>query len=331
MFERLFDGSLMPHGHCLLWRWDLLFLHLGGDIMTVIAYALIPFGIFYFLSKRQDIKFDGLAVLFACFIAFCGASHLAGIINIWHGYYFIEGAIKFATGTVSIATAYFLWKLMPVFINIPSVSMLKQRNEELEQLRAELEETNRSLEEKVKERTMQLEQQANTDAVTGVASRFCIMETLNHNCRLFDRYGRGFSILMIDVDHFKEVNDTHGHQAGDEVLSIMAECVSNNIRLVDAIGRYGGEEFLVILPETPQNIAIDIAERIRKGVEMLSLPSEIQITCSVGVSTMRKGMKDDGLINQADLALYTAKRSGRNQVVVFEEGMSDSLQNTSIT
>ncbi|MCB4437421.1 GGDEF domain-containing protein [Alteromonas sp. McT4-15] len=331
MFDRLFDGSLMPHGHCLLWRWDLLFLHLGGDLMTVVAYSVIPLGIFYFLYKRKDIKFDGLAALFACFIAFCGLSHLAGIVNIWNGYYFIEGAIKFATGFVSIVTAYYLWKLMPVFINIPSITMLEERNKALEELRAQLEEANHSLEEKVKERTLELEQQANTDAVTGVASRFCIMETLNHNCGLFERYGRPFSILMIDVDHFKDVNDTHGHQAGDEVLSLMAECISNNIRSVDAIGRYGGEEFLVILPETPQSIAIDLAERIRIGVEKLSLPFEIEVTCSVGVSTMTHGMSDDGLVSQADHALYTAKRSGRNQVVVFKEGMSEGLQNSSAT
>ncbi len=319
MFDRLFDGSLMPHGHCLLWRWDLLFLHLGGDLMTVIAYSLIPFGIFYFLRKRQDLKFDGLAVLFASFIAFCGASHLAGLINIWHGYYFIEGMIKFATGIVSLVTAYFLWRLMPAFINIPSVKLLKQRNEELEHLRAQLEETNRSLEAKVKQRTLELERQANTDAVTGVASRFSIMNTLDRCYISYQRYFRPFSILMVDVDHFKHVNDNHGHQAGDEVLARMAKCISGSIRAADTVGRYGGEEFLVILPETPQSPAIELAERIRKSVEALDLPNDILITCSIGVSTITKGISDDDLISQADHALYTAKGAGRNQVVVFDK------------
>ena len=319
MLGRLFDGSLMPHGHCLLWRWDLLFLHLGGDVMTGIAYSLIPFGIFYFLRKRKDLEFDGLAVLFACFIAFCGASHLAGIVNVWHGYYFIEGAIKFATGLVSIVTAYYLWKLMPVFISIPSISLLKQQNQELESLKAQLEETNRSLEEKVKERTLQLEMQANTDPVTGVASRFAIMETLSANVQTFERYDRSFSILMIDVDHFKEVNDSHGHQAGDDVLASLAKSISSNIRTVDRVGRYGGEEFLVVLPETSEVAATELAERIRIAVENLLLPFDISITCSVGVSGIEKGISGDGLISRADHALYSAKRAGRNQVVVFDE------------
>lgn len=323
MLDRLFDGSLMPHGHCLLWRWDLLLLHLGGDFMTVIAYSLIPFGIFYFLHKRKDLKFDGLAALFACFIAFCGASHLAGMVNVWHGYYFIEGAIKFATGLVSIVTAYYLWKLMPVFINIPSIALLKQRNEELEILRAQLEETNRSLEEKVKERTLQLEIQANTDAVTGVASRFAIMEALSTSVQTFERYHRSFSILMVDVDHFKEVNDSHGHQAGDEVLAELAKCISSNIRSVDIVGRYGGEEFLVVLPETPEEAATELAERIRLAVESLLLPFDISITCSVGVSGIVKGISGDGLISRADHALYSAKRAGRNKVIVFDKNKTN--------
>ncbi|MFS1703886.1 GGDEF domain-containing protein [Alteromonas sp. AMM-1] len=324
MFDRLFDGSLMPHGHCLLWRWDLLFLHLGGDLMTVVAYSLIPFGIVYFLRKRKDLKFDGLAALFAGFIAFCGASHLAGVINIWHGYYFVEGMIKFATGLVSIVTAFFLWKLMPTFISIPSLGMLKQRNEELERLRAQLEETNRSLEEKVKERTAMLEKQANTDAVTGVASRFAIMNTLSRSYITYQRYYRPFSILMVDVDHFKHVNDNHGHQAGDEVLAALAHCISETIRATDKVGRYGGEEFLVVLPETPQGAAVELAERVRKNIEQLALPQNISITCSIGVATITKDTTDDGLITQADKALYSAKHAGRNQVVVFDKNQFTS-------
>jgi len=197
MLDRIIDGSLMPHGHCLLWRWDLLFLHLGGDLLTVMAYSLIPFGIFYFLHKRKDLNFNGIAMLFGGFISLCGASHLAGLINVWHGYYFIEGVIKFSTGVISIVTAVCLWRLMPTLISIPSIDMLKQRNAELESLRTELEEANKSLEEKVKQRTQELERQANTDTVTGVASRFAIMDRLSRCYLEYQRYHRPFSILMM--------------------------------------------------------------------------------------------------------------------------------------
>ena len=143
------------------------------------------------------------------------------------------------------------------------------------------------------------------------------METLSANVQTFERYHRSFSILMIDVDHFKEVNDSHGHQAGDEVLAELAKCISSNIRSIDIVGRYGGEEFVVVLPETPEEAATELAERIRLAVENLLLPFDITITCSVGVSGIEKGISGDGLISRADHALYSAKRAGRNQVVVF--------------
>ena len=323
MLDRIFDGSLMPHGHCLLWRWDLLFLHLGGDLLTVMAYSLIPFGIFYFIHKRKDLNFNGIALLFAAFIAFCGASHLAGLINVWHGYYFIEGVIKFATGVISIVTAVCLWRLMPTLINIPSIDMLKQRNTELENLRAELEESNKSLEEKVKQRTLELERQANTDTVTGIASRFAIMDRLSRCYMAYQRYHHPFSILMIDVDHFKDINDNHGHQTGDKVLHDLALCIEDNIRKTDSVGRYGGEEFLVILPETPAEQACELADRIRIAVEAMTLNDDIIITCSIGVATISRGISDDGLISQADKALYKAKNAGRNQVVSYTKKIAN--------
>ncbi|NVK57049.1 MAG: diguanylate cyclase [Alteromonadaceae bacterium] len=317
MLDRLFDGSLMPHGHCLLWRGDLLFLHLAGDISTVIAYALIPFAIFYFLHKRKDIGFTWLAVLFGGFIAFCGASHLIGIINIWHGYYFIEGVIKLLTGIISIVTAIFLWRLMPTFIKIPSIEMLQERNTQLEAVRSELEQMNKTLEEKVKQRTLELEMQANTDAVTGIASRYAIIERLQQCYSSFQRYRRMFSILMIDIDHFKQVNDNHGHQIGDDVLHELAQCIFNNIRGSDTVGRYGGEEFLVILPESDADKSFELAERIRAEIAQLRLANEIRVTASVGISTITEGTNCDILISQADKALYAAKKLGRNKVITY--------------
>ena len=321
LLDRIFDGSLMPHGHCLLWRGDLLFLHLAGDISTVLAYALIPFGILYFLHKRKDVEFTWIAVLFACFIAFCGASHLIGIINIWHGYYFIEGVIKLLTGIVSIVTAISLWKLMPTIIRIPSIDMLKERNAQLEAVQRELTEVNKTLEEKVKQRTQELERQANTDSVTGIASRYAIIERLEQCYAEFQRYRRPFSILMIDIDYFKQVNDTHGHQIGDQVLRELAQCIFNNIRNSDTVGRYGGEEFLVLLPESNADKSLELAERIRAQIEQLRMVNNIQVTASVGISTITVDTNSDKLISQADKALYAAKKLGRNQVIAYHKDL----------
>ncbi|MCU4676691.1 diguanylate cyclase [Catenovulum sp. 2E275] len=317
MLDIITDGSLMPHGHCLLWRWDLLFLHVVGDFLTVLAYGLIPFAIVYFVYKRTDIKFNWLIVLFAGFIAFCGMTHLVGLINVWHGYYFIEGIVKFLTGIISITTAYMLWRLMPQLLTIPSLEMLQQRNVELERVKKELEDINKTLEEKVKLRTIELEIQANTDPVTGIESRHAIMEILENNFNHHTRYNRIFSVLMIDIDHFKQVNDNFGHQTGDKILYAVAQCIKQSCRLTDYVGRYGGEEFLVILPETDSIGAQYLAERIRTCVAELELSIAQRVTCSIGISSMQKGLIQATVIKNADEALYQAKRTGRNRVKVY--------------
>jgi hypothetical protein len=163
MLNKLFDGSFMPHGHCLLWRWDLLFLHVTGDLLTFTAYFIIPLVLIYLVRKRDDLKFDRIFLLFAAFIAFCGITHFMGLINIWHGYYYIEGILKLSTGLISLTTAIVLWKLTPKILLLPSATLLAQRNEELLKAKQELLEINQTLEVKIAERTNQLHVEANTD------------------------------------------------------------------------------------------------------------------------------------------------------------------------
>lgn len=131
IISRLIDGSLMPHGQCLLWRADLLFLHIGGDILTVAAYFIIPSAMIFLIKGRDDLTFNWVSTLFASFIFLCGITHLINIINIWHGYYFVEGLFKFMTGLVSAVTAIMVWKLMPKALAIPSHNDLIQKNKEL--------------------------------------------------------------------------------------------------------------------------------------------------------------------------------------------------------
>jgi len=127
-------------------------------------------------------------------------------------------------------------------------------------------------------------------------------------------------VLMIDIDHFKEINDDHGHLAGDMVLREVARLLTDSVRTVDSVGRYGGEEFLLVLPHTTRADAVKTAERIRKRIEEHAFwtgEKELEVTVSVGISSFPAEGVDSpsALLREADIALYRAKESGRNRVV----------------
>jgi diguanylate cyclase (GGDEF)-like protein len=316
MWDKIIDGSFMPHGHCLLWRTDLLFLHLGGDLFTFISYALIPIALVQIVRKRSDLEFDRVFILFAAFIAFCGITHLIGAINIWQGYYYIEGIVKLLTGIVSIITAISLWRLMPTILAVPSKATLTERNQELEIAHKELEAINRTLEERVKRRTMELEKLANTDTLTDLINRRATIDALEKEMDRCLRYAHDLSILMVDLDFFKQINDNFGHLVGDEVLSNIADTLVSTCRQTDYVGRHGGEEFLIILPETNQQDAADLAERVRLSVSALPNSTDKPITCSVGVATLTADLTMNDFIKKADDAMYKAKNLGRNRVAI---------------
>ena len=166
----------------------------------------------------------------------------------------------------------------------------------------------------------QLEEMATTDTLTGLANRKQIMNLLIEHFKHFQRYETVFTIMMLDVDHFKDVNDTHGHLAGDAVLTNTAQTIKNTLREIDRLGRYGGEEFLVILPETDGHQAAKSAERIRKAVKESMTDYEnntLKVTVSIGVAVIQStDNNENDLINRADDALYSAKGKGRDQVVI---------------
>lgn len=124
---------------------------------------------------------------------------------------------------------------------------------------------------------------------------------------------------MLDIDYFKKINDTYGHVVGDEVLKILAEVILNNLRKTDYLGRFGGEEFIAILPETDRAIALEVAERLRVAIAQIIFPNEtdvIQITVSIGIATYHPSDEEfKSLLERADNALYAAKNQGRNCVV----------------
>ena len=163
-----------------------------------------------------------------------------------------------------------------------------------------------------------LEDLATTDGLTRLYNRRHFMERAESEFLRSQRYRRELSVFLIDADHFKAINDSQGHEAGDHVLRALAATCREGLRQLDVIGRYGGEELVVLLPETSAAVAQETAERLRRSVEQLRIPGaagDIQLTVSIGVATAGPHTESvAALINQADRALYEAKRGGRNRV-----------------
>ncbi len=159
-----------------------------------------------------------------------------------------------------------------------------------------------------------LEQLAIRDKLTGLYNRRKLDESFAVEVSRAERYGRPLSVIMLDIDHFKEVNDTHGHPVGDAVLTQTAERLQAALRTSDIAGRWGGEEFLIICPETPLETAMQLAERLRLDYEAYDFMAAGRLTASFGVAAHRKGHLANHILLSADEALYRAKNGGRNRV-----------------
>jgi diguanylate cyclase (GGDEF)-like protein len=192
---------------------------------------------------------------------------------------------------------------------------------ELEHRNAELLRINRDLEAIVAERTaelveknQQLSQLSVTDRLTGLSNRLKLDQTLEAEFQRSQRTGASLSVILTDVDHFKSVNDTHGHQTGDEVLVGIANLLKAGARQIDVVGRWGGEEFLLVCPDTDADSAKAVAERLRQAISTHAFPAVGQKTASFGVATLQAEDSITALIARADKALYQAKAAGRNRV-----------------
>jgi diguanylate cyclase (GGDEF)-like protein len=173
--------------------------------------------------------------------------------------------------------------------------------------------------------------QARTDALTGLFNRREFDARLKGESQRARRYEKSFTLLLLDIDHFKRVNDSYGHPAGDDVLKALAGILSKQFRDVDTVARYGGEEFAVILPETSGTPAKQVAERVRRAIASapFQLPDgrEIGITASIGVSSFPScGATPQDVVEHADQALYTAKEAGRNRVVLYREMLKSEIE-----
>ncbi|MFE8069552.1 diguanylate cyclase [Marinobacteraceae bacterium S3BR75-40.1] len=167
----------------------------------------------------------------------------------------------------------------------------------------------------------QLEKLSQTDRLTHLLNRGAWENLLVSEFERFRRYQHACALVMFDIDHFKKVNDTYGHQAGDEVIRKTADILRQNLRQTDLAGRYGGEEFAVILPETDARGAQIFCERVRQSIEECVVDTragDITYTISMGISALDNEVKDyNEWLEQSDQALYQAKENGRNQVRIF--------------
>jgi diguanylate cyclase (GGDEF)-like protein len=179
------------------------------------------------------------------------------------------------------------------------------------------------LQDELKRSNEMLKELSNTDPLTQLFNRRYMMEVLDREMQRTARKGSPISILLMDIDNFKKVNDTYGHQLGDVVLVNVASVIKKHLRTYDVAARYGGEEFVAILPETPLDEAMAAAERIRTATQQSSYANKLQnlkVTISIGVATFPMPGLDsvDDLIRIADEGLYKAKSEGRNRVVTLQ-------------
>jgi diguanylate cyclase (GGDEF)-like protein len=188
----------------------------------------------------------------------------------------------------------------------------------------------RSNNEALAEANKRLEALATSDPLTGLLNHRAMVAALDHELERAHRYNRPFALLFIDIDHFKALNDGCGHSVGDGALREFASVVGAALRGADVLGRWGGEEFLAILPETDGDAAADVAERVRSIVagHTLATVTGLRMTCSVGVACSPQDSTDrDSLIDAADRAMYAAKRLGRNQVRLTSDPAVGALEN----
>jgi len=204
------------------------------------------------------------------------------------------------------ATIIFIW----FYWSNNRLSVAKSRADEaLKQLKI--------VQQALKSKNKELERLSITDKLTGIYNRVKLESTLSSELDRAERYSENFSVIMVDLDHFKRVNDTLGHQAGDRVLNDVAQLFKRNIRKVDTVGRWGGEEFFVICPHCSIVDATKFAEHLREHVQSYDFGEIGVITASFGVTTYQKGDSSIELLSRSDEALYRSKESGRNKVTSY--------------
>jgi diguanylate cyclase (GGDEF)-like protein len=277
-----------------LLAWGTLFygLYLGGDdpgaaegVLTVLHWVPVLL-VFAFLA------FDGTRAIVIAGALVASVVLLIGP-NAWFG----------VRGGVALTSTFVVQMMVAYVVTVVGLSFFAHQQGTLSAWR----DTAREM------RTL-----AHTDALTGLANRRAAQEVLGREVARAARYDRDLAVLMIDIDRFKVLNDGHGHPVGDRVLVALAERLRAHVRASDLIARWGGEEFVVVAPETPMPFSLQLAEQLRAQIAKDPFLDGHEITVSVGVASFRPGDDVDTLISRADAAMYRAKEAGRNRVVVAD-------------
>ena len=167
---------------------------------------------------------------------------------------------------------------------------------------------------KLTQLAVEMEEMAHTDSLTGLRNRKHMDEALAAETERVKRYGGHYAVVLLDIDHFKDINDTHGHQIGDLVLINLGHVLRENCRATDQVGRWGGEEFLILCPGIGWRDAAILAEKIRSILENERFHKQVRVTASLGVAEFQPGEAINDLVARVDKALYQAKLAGRNTV-----------------
>lgn len=289
-------------------------------ILIILILEGLLWGAMFYVTMGYDVKADTwtaiffvgiVSVILPTYITYPKGFHLVllgALISSPISLLLIENRLEYHTDA-----------LIAVLVYIIAMGFLVRPISErvIEAIRLEL--VNSALTEQLQESLAALSHQANTDALTGQLNRHALNKSLSDLIIKGERRKRDFSLLMIDIDFFKAINDNHGHDVGDKALKHVAGRIEAQLREGDLCARYGGEEFVVLLPSTDTLEAMNVAERIRKAVESspLDLPRQV-ITLSIGVATYQPGMDAEMLLKAADKEVYRAKDNGRNQVRLSE-------------
>lgn len=221
--------------------------------------------------------------------------------------------------TIAVLAAYFMSNIYGIFMSVRDERSRRRHYVLLmEERKSKSELSNRTRE--LEGTQEQLRLLAMTDPLTGISNRRHFLSQISEEIERTKRYGNPFSLMMIDIDNLKEINDTYGHEAGDEVLRSFAKHCLGRLRTVDQFARFGGDEFIALLVQTGQEKSKEVAERLISGIKSMEIQIEnetIHITVSIGLTSTDQESSVEELIKSADRALYEAKNGGRNRVTIM--------------
>jgi len=310
-WRKALDWRMLVSGvYGLGWGGSMLVLNTGNlDVLTAFKVGT--------LTAALGIMLNSMSVVFSVYLAFLVPCWLSLIVYIFFASGFLTpqdamicGVAVTIFGVVLIGSSFSIARLTRMFF----LSKFGMDEALVETRASHARETALS---------QKLAEQARRDALTGAYNRRHLGEQLDYQIAAFLRNRQPFSVVLIDIDHFKKINDNHGHDVGDVVLKGVTQVMTQALREVDVFGRWGGEEFLCILPYTDRDDANRCAERLRqclKGANFGEGSAGLRVTASFGVATSQDGDGVDDIVKRCDLALYRAKSEGRDRVVAHPWG-----------